>query len=81
MVETRTNNMYLNPSKTKAMLAVGKRLRKRFDGETSSLQLCFNDEEIKIVRSHKLLGLKIDQDLTYDEHIDEMCMLLHVYAF
>ena len=35
---SRTNNMYLNPSKTKAMLAVGKRLRKRFDGETSSLQ-------------------------------------------
>ena len=33
---SRTNNMYLNPSKTKAMLAVGKRLRKRFDGETSS---------------------------------------------
>ena len=78
---SRTNNMYLNPSKTKAMLAVGKRLRKRFDGETSSLQLCLNDEEIEIVRSHKLLGLKIDQDLTYDEHIDEMCMLFHVYAF
>ena len=32
---SRTNNMYLNPSKTKAMLAVGKRLRKRFGGETS----------------------------------------------
>ena len=78
---SRTNNMYLNPSKTKAMLALGKRLRKRFDEETSSLQLCLNDEEIEIVRSHKLLGLKIDQDLTYDEHIDEMCMLLHVYAF
>ena len=78
---SRTNNMYLNPSKTKAMLAVGKRLRKRFDGETSSLQLSLNDEEIEIVRSHKLLGLKIDQDLTYDEHIDELCMLLHVYAF
>ena len=64
---SRTNSMYSNPSKTKAMLAVGKRLRKRFDGETSSLQLSLNDKEIKIVRSHKLLGLKIDQDLTYDQ--------------
>ena len=73
---SRTNNMYLNPSKTKAMLAVGKRLRKRFDGETSSLQLCLNDEEIEIVRSHKLLGSKIDQDLTYDEYIDELCKKL-----
>ena len=59
---SRTNSMYLNPSKTKAMLVVGKRLRKRFDGETSSLQLSLNDKEIEIVRSHKLLGLKIDQD-------------------
>ena len=58
------------------MLAVAKRLRKRFDGETSSLQLSLNDKEIEIVRSHKLLGLKIDQDLTYDEHIDELCKKL-----
>ena len=64
---SRTNSMYSNPSKTKAILAVGKRLRKRFDGETSSLQLSLNDKEIKIVRSDKLLGLKIDQDLTYDQ--------------
>ena len=68
--------MYLNPSKTKAMLAVGKCLQKHFDGETSSLQLSLKDKEIKIVRSHKLLGLKIDQDLTYDEHIDELCKKL-----
>ena len=57
---SRTNNMHLNPSKTKSMLAVGKRLRKRFDEETSSLQLSLNDKEIEIVRSHKLL----DQRLT-----------------
>ena len=57
---SRTNNMHLNPSKTKAMLAVGKRLRKRFDEETSSLQLSLIDKEIEIVRSHKLL----DQRLT-----------------
>ena len=73
---SRTNNMYLNPSKTKAMMAVGKRLRKRFEGETLSLQLSLNDKEIEIVRSHKLLGMKIDQDLTYDEHIDELCKKL-----
>ena len=58
------------------MLAVAKRLRKRVDGETSSLQLSLNDKEIEIVKSHKLLGLKIDQDLTYDEHIDELCKKL-----
>ncbi len=63
--------MYLNTSKTKAMLAVGKRLRKRFDGKPLSLHL--NNEDIKMVKSHKLLGLKIDQDLTYDNHIDELC--------
>ena len=57
---SRTNNMHLNPSKTKSMLAVSKRLRKRFDEETSSLQLSLNDKEIEIVRSHKLL----DQRLT-----------------
>ena len=62
---SRTNNMHLNPSKTKAMLAVGKRLRKRFDEETSSLQLSLNDKEIEIVRSHKLL----DQRLTKTWHM------------
>ena len=51
--------MHLNPSKTKTMLAVGKRLRKRFDEETSSLQLSLNDKEIEIVRSHKLLDQRL----------------------
>ena len=66
--------MYLNPSKTKAMMAVGKRLRKHFKRQTLSLQLSLNDKEIEIVRSHKLLGMKIDQDLTYDHRsgIDQM---------
>ena len=53
---SRTTNMYLNPSKTKAMMAVGKRLRKRFERETFSLKLSRNDKEIEIVRSHKLRG-------------------------
>ena len=58
------------------MIAVGKRRQNRFKAETLSLQLSLNDKEIEIVRSHKLLSMKIDQDLTYDEHIDELCKKL-----
>ena len=58
------------------MLTVGKCPRKSLDGETLSLQLSLNDKEIEIVENHKLLGLKIDQDSTYDEHIDELCKKL-----
>ena len=58
---SRANNMC---TKTKTMLAVSKRLRKRFD------QLSLANKEIELVNSHKLVGLKIAHDLTYDEHID-----------
>lgn len=75
IVETwsRTNKMFINTSKTKAMILVGKCLRKRLDQDPINFQLSLNNKQIDFVKTYKLLGLKIDDDLTYDEHIDELC--------
>ena len=57
--------MHINTDKTKALLAVGKRLRRRLDSTAANLQIKLNNTDIEQVTSQKLLGLQIDQDLTY----------------
>ena len=68
------NKMILNESKTKSMLVTGKRLGKKM--EQSTLQLHVNSTELKQVSSHKLLGVTIDSQLTFDQHIENLCTKL-----
>ena len=41
--------------------------------ETASLQLHLNATNINQILHHKLLGLIIDKDLSFEAHIDELC--------
>ena len=50
--------MILNETKTKAMLATGKRTEKRMNNQ--QLQVKLNTTELKQVSSQKLLGVTID---------------------
>ena len=68
------NKMILNESKTKSMLVTGKRLGKKV--EQSTLQLHVNSTELEQVSSHKLLGVTIDNQLTFDQHIENLCTKL-----
>ncbi|PFX22610.1 putative RNA-directed DNA polymerase from transposon BS [Stylophora pistillata] len=68
------NRMILNETKTKSMLVTGKRLAKKM--EQSTLQLNVNSTELEQVNSHKLLGVTIDSQLTFDQHVENLCTKL-----
>lgn len=56
------------------MLVTGKRLAKKM--EQSTLQLNVNSTELEQVNSHKLLGVTIDCQLTFDQHVENLCTKL-----
>ena len=65
--------MYMNMQKTKAPLVTGKRLRKRIVQDSGKQEVKTDNAEIVNVKNHKLLGKIIDEDLTYEAHVDELC--------
>ena len=69
------NKMVLSDSKTKCMLVTGKRLESKFS-DNCSLHLKLNGTEIKQVNSQKLLGVTIDNKLSFDDHIERLCKKL-----
>ena len=66
--------MVLNARKTKSILVTGKHLKSRVAG--ASLKLQANKTAIEQVVHQKLLGVKIDQELTFKEHVDKLCKQL-----
>jgi len=69
----RENKMYMNMQKTKALLVMGKRLRKRIVQDSGKLVVKGDNTEIENFVNQKLLGMIIDEDLTYEVHVDELC--------
>ena len=65
--------MYINTQKTKALLVTAKRLRRRMDQDPGKLEVVTDTAEIEHVASHKLFGLIIDKNLTYEINFDELC--------
>ena len=63
--------MVLNASKTKRLLVTGKRLQKK--APDTNFKLTCNGSEIDQITSHKLLGLKLDNHLSFTEHTDDIC--------
>ena len=55
------------------MLVTGKRLRRRMDQDLGKLEVVTDTAEIEQVASHELLGLIIDEEITYEVHVDELC--------
>ena len=62
--------MVLNADKTKSILITGKRLKSRM--QLSSLHLTASDSNIELVSSQILLGVIIDEHLTFKEHINKL---------
>ena len=67
--------MYINTEETKALLVTGKRLQHKLCVETASLQLRHNTTNITQISHHKLLGLIVDKDLSFEGHIEEFCAI------
>ena len=59
--------MLLNSSKTKIMLVATNQKRQRLDKEI--LDLKFNEESLNMISNDKILGVFVDQNLTWSDHI------------
>ena len=70
------NKMYISTEKTKALLVTGKRLQHKLSEETASLKLRLGATNIDQLSHHNFLGLIIDEDLSFEAHIDELCKKL-----
>ena len=71
---SKQKRQHLNIKKTKSMLITGKRLGSKLLPEDLSLDIkTRNNTKLDQTLSHKLLGVHLDQDLNFDEHVDSMC--------
>ena len=62
-----TFEMYINTKRTKALLVMRKRLQHKLRMETAKL----TTTPYTLILHHKLLGLIIDKDLSFEAHIDQ----------
>ena len=54
------------------MLVTGKWLKKKIIGDHQLLRINIDGNQIEHVKSQKLLGVIIDDELSFDEHIDKL---------
>ena len=67
----RNHGMALNVAKSVSMVISTRPKLARLQGQR--MQITHNATEIKSVDGHKLLGLVLDEQLTWNSHIDEVC--------
>ena len=61
--------------KTKSMFVTGSRLRTKIGGTSVNEMRIFTskEEELDNTASHKLLGVYVDQDLSFSKHDEQLC--------
>ena len=72
---TNKNRMILNAPKTKSLIVTGKRLKNKLSDGNFNINYV-NGGVIEQVCVHKLLGLKFDEQLNFNEHIEDLCKKL-----
>ncbi|MCG7879038.1 MAG: reverse transcriptase family protein [Candidatus Thiodiazotropha endolucinida] len=65
------NGMIINTTKTKAMLITTH--QKRATLTTENLSLTLNSVDLNMISNDKILGVMIDNNLTWTHHIDKIC--------
>ena len=76
LIWTTAIKLPLNEMKTKSLLITGKRLGKKMAPNDTQLQIFLDDKPLSQVPSATLLGLEIDQNLTFCKHTDKLCKKL-----
>ena len=66
----KNNGMILNSSKTKVMLVTTKQKRQGLN--TDNLDLNFNNESLNMISNDKILGVYVDNNLTWTDHIKHL---------
>ena len=72
---TNKNRMIPNAPKTKSLIVTGKRLKNKLSDGNFNINYV-NGGVIEQVCVHKLLGLKFDEQLNFNEHIEDLCKKL-----
>ena len=67
------NRVRLNTDKTKSMLSANKRLRNKLTEDEKLLNIKLKNSTLEQVSTYKLLGITIDHELTFDDHVDSLC--------
>lgn len=65
----KLNGMVINMDKTKAMLVTTRQKRSRIDEE---LKISLNEMPLSLVSNDKVLGIQVDNNLTWSEHISKV---------
>ena len=76
---TEYNHMSLNESKTKYMLITTR--QKRQNLTNNSHLIVIGDHKLEEVNQHKVLGLMIDNNLTWSPHITKVCRIVSQKVF
>ena len=66
----RSNGMILNSPKTKVMVVTTNKKRQRLSND--QLDLNFNNESLNIISNDKILGVFVDNNLTWSDHIKHL---------
>ena len=67
----KCNGMVINTTKTKVTLITTHQKRASLINGQLSLQL--NDNELNMITNDKVLGIIIDHNLTWSQHVDKVC--------
>ena len=70
---TDYNHMALHPQKTKYMIITTRQKRQNFPLKIPSIHL--NNQNIEEVNYHKVLGVTIDNNLSWSNHISNLCKI------
>ncbi len=66
----KQNGMLINTAKTKVMLITT--YQKRVHLRDNSIQLTYQNDELHMTNCDKVLGVNIDNNLTWSSHIDKI---------
>ena len=69
----KDNHMLISPAKTKCMLIT---TRQKHQNKPQSLQLTLGSDSIEQISKHRILGVIVDEKLSWEPHIDKLCKTL-----
>ena len=70
--------MVLNSMKTKVMLIITKQKRLRL--QNTNLNLQYMDETHKMISNDKILGVCLDNNLSWSDHVKHVCKKISSYS-
>lgn len=75
----KNNGMVLNSAKTKVMLITTNQKRQRLDN--TNLNLLYMDEALKMISNDKILGVFVDNNLQWSDHVKHISKKISSYIW